>query len=288
VGCGNGLRPDVWARFQSRFQIPRIFEFYAATEGNVSLFNAEGKPGAIGRIPPYLEHRFPARLVRFDFETGEPARNAEGYCVPCAPDEAGEAIGRISGDSPNAGLWFEGYSSEEASQKKILRNVFEPGDAWYRTGDLMRRDKDGYFYFADRIGDTFRWKGENVATSEVSEALCGFPGIQQANVYGVSVPFTEGRAGMAAIVAQGQLDLASLRAYLSNRLPEYAQPLFLRICAEMETTETLKLTKNNFVQDGFDPRAIRDALYFNSGDDHEFVRLDGQMFDLIQAGQVRL
>ncbi len=197
--CGNGLRPDIWNAFQARFRIPRILEFYAATEGNVSMFNVEGKPGAIGRIPSYLAHRFPAALVRHDFEKEEPVRSEQGFCLRAAPNETGEAIGRISGDPSNPGNRYEGYTNRAESEKKILRNVFEPGDAWFRTGDLMRRDEQGYFYFVDRIGDTFRWKGENVSTTEVSEAICAFPGITQANVYGVPVPGADGRAGMALI-----------------------------------------------------------------------------------------
>ena len=141
----------------------------------------------------------------------------------------GEAIGRIFEDASNTGNRFEGYTSEEASRKKILRDVFAPGDAWFRTGDLMRKDEKGYFYFVDRIGDTFRWKGENVATTEVAEAICAFPGIQQAAVYGVTVSGTEGRAGMATLVGDEELDLAAFRAHLFDRLPEYAQPVFLRI-----------------------------------------------------------
>src|SRR3989475_5913122 len=166
--CGNGLRPDVWNAFKERFQIPHILEFYAATEGNVSLFNIEGKPGAIGRIPSFLAHRFPAALVEYDADAGAPLRDARGFCVRCAPNEVGEAIGQLLKDRSNIGSRFDGYTNEEASEKKILCHVFEPGDAWFRTGDLMRKDEHGYFYFVDRIGDSFRWKGENVGTSEVS------------------------------------------------------------------------------------------------------------------------
>src|SRR5439155_12800758 len=144
-----------------------------------------------------------------------------------------EALGKILPDPANAGSRFEGYTSPEASEKKILRDVFAAGDAWYRTGDLMRRDERGYFYFVDRIGDTFRWKGENVATCEVAEAIGAFPPITDALVYGVAVPGTEGRAGMAAIVAHGALDLAALRAHLSERLPDYARPRFLRLCSTL-------------------------------------------------------
>src|SRR5216683_5221713 len=174
--CGNGLRQDVWEEFQRRFRIPQILEFYAATEGNFSLYNCDGKPGAIGRIPSFLAHRISVALVRFDIETGEPIRNEGGFCIRCSANEVGEAIGKIlDGSSP--GSRFEGYTDKEASDRKVLRNVFVDGDAWFRTGDLMRRDESGYFYFVDRVGDMFRWKGENVATTEVSEALCAFPGV---------------------------------------------------------------------------------------------------------------
>jgi fatty-acyl-CoA synthase len=166
--------------------------------------------------------------------------------------------------------------------------VFKPGDAWYRTGDLMRRDERGYFYFVDRIGDTFRWKGENVATSDVSEAICTFSGIKQASVYGVVVPGTEGRAGMAMLVAGGNLDLAALREHLTERLPDYAVPLFLRIRSEMEVTSTFKYTKSAFQKKGYDPAATSDVIYFNNRESREFVRLDNELFERIQLGEVRL
>jgi fatty-acyl-CoA synthase len=288
ICCGNGLRPDIWPGFQSRFRIPRILEFYAATEGNVSLFNVEGKPGAIGRIPSYLAHRFTATLVKIDVETNEPVRNEQGLCMRCAPHEVGEAIGRLLMDSSNVGSRFEGYTNEEASSKKILRNVFEPDDAWYRTGDLMQKDEQGYFYFVDRIGDTFRWKGENVATCEVSEAICAFPGIQQACVYGLEVPGTEGRAGMAMLVTNCELDLKAFRTHLIRRLPDYAVPLFLRITNEMEVTATFKYTKNVLLRQGYDPTATSDFIYFNDRDGRALVRLDKMLHDRIQLGQVRL
>lgn len=285
--CGNGLRMDVWNEFKERFQIPRILEFYAATEGNFSLYNAEGKPGAIGRIPPFLTHRFPVALVRHDTEKEAPARDERGVCLRCAVNETGEAIGRISAGG-NGGGRFEGYTSEEASEMKVLRNVFEPGDAWFRTGDLMRQDEKGYFYFIDRVGDTFRWKGENVATCEVSEALCGFPGVKFANVYGVSVRGTEGRAGMAAVVAEGSLDLAALRRHLIDRLPCYARPLFLRILHRLPTTGTFKLPKQDLARDGFDPQSTTDPIYFNDSDQGAFIPLDQKLYDSLQAGQIRL
>jgi len=286
IACGNGLAPDIWEQFKSRFQIPRILEFYAATEGNVSLFNAEGEPGAIGRIPSYLAHRFPAALVKFDVETGEPIRNEQGFCIRCAPNEVGEAIGLLRSDASNIGSRFEGYTSPDESKKKILRGVFKPGDAWFRTGDLMRKDERGFFYFIDRIGDTFRWKGENVATSEVSQALCEFPGIQEANVYGVEIPGADGRAGMATLVAAGDLDLDALRSHLAKRLAAYARPLFLRIRQQMEVTGTFKYTKSELVRQGYNPAATSDAIYFNLPERQAFVRLDETLYARIQSGQI--
>ena len=286
--CGNGLRPDVWNGFQERFRIPRILEFYAATEGNVSLVNVEGRPGAIGRVPPFLAHRFPAALVQFDAGAGAPVRDPRGFCVRCAPNEVGEAIGRILKDSSNVGSRFEGYTNEEASERKILRDVFEPGDAWFRTGDLMRTDEQGYFYFVDRIGDTFRWKGENVATSEVSEAICAFAGIREANVYGVEIPGTDGRAGMAAIVADDHFDLAAFRGHLIDRLPAYAHPVFLRVRDDLEVTGTFKHSKSALMRDGYDPTAIDDAIYFNDRDRQAFVRFDKSLYERIRIGELRL
>ena len=286
--CGNGLRADIWNSFQDRFHIPRILEFYAATEGNVSLFNVEGKPGAIGRVPSYLAHRFPAALARFDIEQNELVRNEQGLCVRCAPDETGEALGKMFEDPSNAGARFDGYTNKEDSEKKIARNVFEPGDAWFRTGDLLRKDESGYYYFVDRIGDTFRWKGENVSTEEVAEAICDYPGILQANVYGVTVPGAEGRAGMAMLVAKAGLDLAAFRIHLSNRLPYYAHPLFLRLRGEMEITGTFKYKKTDLMREGFDPAAANDVIYFNDRQLGAFIQVDAELYSRIQSGQVRL
>src|SRR5438270_755481 len=164
--CGNGLRADVWEEFQRRFRIPQILEYYAATEGSFSLYNCEGRAGAIGRIPAFLAHRVPVALIKFDTEAGAPVRDEAGHCLRCAPDEVGEAIGALSSPEARDGGRFEGYADPEASRQKVLRDVFAEGDAWYRTGDLMRQDDQGFFYFVDRVGDTFRWKGENVSTGE--------------------------------------------------------------------------------------------------------------------------
>jgi fatty-acyl-CoA synthase len=256
------------------------------------MFNFEGKPGAVGRIPSFLAHRSPTALVKFDVETSELVRNERGFCIRCQPNEVGEAIGKIvdAGSGLGAGLGgrFEGYTSKAESEKKILRDVFEPGDAWFRTGDLMRKDASGYFYFVDRIGDTFRWKGENVSTSEVSEAITAFPGITEASVYGVAVPGTEGRAGMATIVSPNVLDLVALREHLVTRLPDYAHPLFLRVRREIEITSTFKHKKSDLVRDGYDPATTTDPIYFHDSRHQAFVPLDQKLHDRIATGQIRL
>ncbi len=288
LACGNGLRPDIWEEFKRRFRIPLILEFYAATEGNVMMFNFEGKAGAVGRLPWFLEKRFPTALVRFDVESQQPVRNSDGFCIPCAPDEPGEAIGRIVNDPDRPSGRFEGYARAEDGEKKILRNVFEKGDAWFRTGDLMRKDKNGYFYFVDRIGDTFRWKGENVSTTEVTETINAFPGIKDANVYGVSVPGREGRAGMAAIVCEHSCNLPALHAHLRRHLPDYAQPLFLRIRDSIDLTSTFKQKKVDLAAQGFDPDRISDPVFFNDPEAGRFVPLDRALHERIGSGDVRI
>jgi fatty-acyl-CoA synthase len=288
MACGNGLASEVWDSFKGRFHIPQIFEFYASTEGGVALFNVEGKRGAIGHIPGYLVHRFSPPLVKFDVEKGEPFRNEEGFCIRCATNEVGEAIGKVESDPASVGSRFEGYTDKHASEKKILRNVFAPGDAWVRTGDLMRKDEKGFFYFVDRIGDTFRWKGENVSTSEVSEVIGAFPGVKHSNVYGVAVPGADGRIGMAAIVAEDTLDLVQLRKHLTGLLPAYARPAFLRISADVEVTGTFKYSKTDLVRQGYDPAATEDSIYFDNPESKAFDRLDQSLFNRIQTGQIPL
>ena len=288
LACGNGLRPDLWDEFKTRFKIPHILEFYGATEGNVNMFNFEGKPGAVGRIPWFLAHRFPNAVVRFDVETQQPVRNAQGFCERCAPNEPGEVIGKIINDASKPGNRFEGYASKQQNENKVLRNVFKTGDAWFRTGDLMRRDENGYFYFVDRVGDTFRWKGENVSTNEVAEAINSFPGILDTNVYGVQIAGREGRAGMAAFVCSGLCDLAALHAHLCAHLPDYARPLFLRLQEEIEVTGTFKQRKVDLVKEGFDPAVIADPIYFNDPQSRSFVRLDPALYERIEKGQVQL
>jgi fatty-acyl-CoA synthase len=170
----------------------------------------------------------------------------------------------------------------------VLTDVFEKGDRWFRTGDLMRRDRHGYFYFVDRIGDTFRWKGENVATSEVSEALGVIPGIKEANVYGVAVPDMEGRAGMAALVTTPGFDVSTLPAALANNLAPYARPVFLRMLSEIEITGTFKQRKVELVKEGFDPSVIADPLYWLDPASGRYEPLTKDAHSKIVAGSLKL
>ena len=285
LAFGNGLRQDVWERMEARFRIPHILEFYGATEGNVSMLNFDAKPGAVGRVPKYLRKRFNFRLVKFDTETETVFRGPGGRAVEARPGEVGEMLGEIRADDARAN--FAGYSDKASTEAKVLRDVFAPGDAWFRTGDLMRQDGEGYFYFIDRVGDTFRWKGENVATGEVAEVLGHAPGVLEANVYGVEVPGSEGRAGMAQLVVGPEFDLEALRAKVDEELPGYARPVFLRLQHELETTGTFKYRKIDAVAEGYDPSAVGDPLYVREPGGG-YAPLDGDRYVQVRSGALRL
>jgi fatty-acyl-CoA synthase len=289
LACGNGLRAEVWRDFEARFRIPRILEYYAATEANFSLYNCEGEPGAIGRIPPYLAQHRTVALLRVDIDTGEPLRNSAGFCEACRPDEAGEAVARMPTQENEHTGRFEGYAGDgSGSAHKVLRDVFSNGDSWYRSGDLMRRDARGFYYFVDRIGDTFRWKGENVSTVEVAAVLSQIDGVLDAAVYGVAIPGTDGRAGMAALVVGGHFDLSALRKSLVERLPAYARPLFFRLLPSLQSTGTFKPVKRELVSTGFDPAQVADPLYFDSRADQALMPLNQSLHADIVSGRVRL
>ncbi|MFC3068779.1 long-chain-acyl-CoA synthetase [Phenylobacterium soli] len=284
LAFGNGLRPDIWPVMKQRFRIPDILEFYGSTEGNVSLFNFDGREGAVGRAPKWLRSRFNIRLVQFDVEAEAPVRGTDGFCIEARPGEIGECVGRIGGD---ARAEYAGYVDKAASEKKVLRDVFEKGDAFFATGDLMRQDADGYLYFVDRIGDTFRWKGENVSTNEVAERVQAIPGVREANVYGVAVSGAEGRAGMAALVVGPEFDIKAFGEAVGRELPPFAQPLFVRILPAMETTGTFKLRKMDLIADGYDPAKIKGPLYFHDPK-KGYVKLTKLGYEKIAGGLVKL
>jgi fatty-acyl-CoA synthase len=284
MAFGNGLRPDIWPVMKQRFKIAEILEFYGSTEGNVSMFNFDGREGAIGRAPKWLRKRFNVRLVQFDVQSEEPVRGINGLCIEAGAGQIGECIGQIGGDARSE---YTGYVDKAASEKKVLHDVFEKGDRWFATGDLMKTDTDGYFYFVDRIGDTFRWKGENVSTNEVAERLQGCPGVLEALIYGVEVPGAEGRAGMAGLVVGPEFDIMSFGDRVTQNLPAYAQPLFVRTLPAIDTTGTFKARKMDLVADAYDPARIKGALYFKDPK-KGYVKITKGIFEKLSAGTMKL
>lgn len=242
IAVGNGLRPDVWPRFQQRFAIPTIREFYGATEAPGFIFNLTGRPGSVGRVP--LRRAGWLVLVRYDIDRDEHLRDAEGRLVECRAGEVGELLVRIAGEGSKAD-GFRGYTDAKATRAKTLENVFVDGDRYFRSGDLLRFDEDDYFYFVDRIGDTFRWKGENVSTAEVQDVLSAAPFVDELAVVGVALPGHDGRAGFAALALRegATFDVAAFEA-LAARLPSYAQPRLVRVVSELRKTGTYKFQKS--------------------------------------------
>jgi fatty-acyl-CoA synthase len=272
IAVGNGLAADVWQPFRKRFRIPRILEFYAASEGAVSFTNCEEMPGALGRVPAFLRDRFPVALIKVDLDTAEPLRDANGRCQTVGVGEAGEAIGRLGG-----GARFDGYTDPKATDAKMLHDVFVSGDRWYRTGDLLRQDAAGFYYFVDRLGDTFRWKGENVSTAEVAQVICACPGVRAAAVYGVRVPGADGKAGMAALVVEEHtFDHAALHAHLVAKLPAYARPMFVRLCQALPSTGTFRLRKADLVREGYEQSS--DPVWFDDRTRAQFVPYDRKLW----------
>ncbi len=281
---GNGLRADVWPAFQRRFGVERIVEFYGATEGNALLINRDGKVGSCGR--PLLVGPFDGlELVRYDVDRDAHPRDAEGHLIRCADGEVGELVSRI-GALPTER--FDGYLDPAATDRKVLRDCFRRGDRYFRTGDLLRRDAEGDFFFVDRIGDTFRWKGENVSTQEVAEALAGAAGLENVTVYGVEVPRCEGRAGMAAVtLAEGaRFDGEVVYRRAAETLPGYARPAFVRVCAALDQTSTMKFKKTRLAREAYAPGA--DALYVRDDAAGRYAPLDDARRAELEAGRLRL
>lgn len=259
AAMGNGLRPDVWPEFKRRFGIGRIAEFYGSSEGNVAFVNLLNKDCTIGFTSNEIA------LVRYDVDHDEMVRDADGRPVEVDPGEPGLLLAQI-----NENAVFEGYTNPEATEKKIVRSLRESDDAWFNTGDLIKEVDVGFslglkhYQFADRVGDTFRWKSENVSTNEVGEIINQHPAIAVTNVYGVAVPGTDGRAGMAAVtLAEGQdsLDLADFSRYVVAALPPYAVPVFLRVQPTMGVTGTFKLVKGELKAQGYDLNKIEDPMF---------------------------
>ena len=278
---GNGLRPDIWDEFKQRFDIERICEFYGSSEGNVSFFNALNKDRTMGLTPATI------MLVKYDIDADEIVRDAAGKLIEVTKGEAGLLLGEIDSD-----FKFDGYTSEDATESKILRDVVKPGDAWFNTGDLIRQQDVGFalgkahYQFVDRVGDTFRWRSENVSTNEVAEILNGYAQIEMANVYGVDVPATEGKAGMVALILrQGQaLDIGEFSDFVAANLPHYAQPVFVRVQPEAETTGTFKLLKGELRKQAFHLDQVEDEVYVLPPRATRYQTLDDQLYQSIMDG----
>uniref|UniRef100_A0AAQ5Y0D6 long-chain-fatty-acid--CoA ligase n=1 Tax=Amphiprion ocellaris TaxID=80972 RepID=A0AAQ5Y0D6_AMPOC len=286
LALGNGLRADVWKDFTRRFGNIEVREFYGATEGNLAMLNYSGKMGAVGR--DYFLHKwlFPYALIKFDIEKGEPVRDSSGFCVEVAKGEPGLMVTKILASAP-----FSGYAGDLGqTEKKKLRDVFTKGDVYFNTGDLLRIDKDNFMYFQDRTGDTFRWKGENVATNEVADVVSVADSIEEANVYGVEVPGHEGRIGMAAVnLRDGQkFDSTAVFHQVEHFLPSYARPRFIRIQGSMDVTGTFKYQKVKLVKEGFNPNEIKDPLYILDEKEKNYIPLTPDIFDSILAGKIKI
>lgn len=292
VMFGNGLRRNIWNEFKERFGIGLIAEFYGSTEGNANVVNYTGKEGACGflsQIVPFfvINLFYPVNIIKVNEETGEPVRDpVSGLCIPCGPGDTGEFVGKIITTDPTR--TFDGYASKEATEKKIYRNVFKQGDMAFSSGDLLTVDDLGYVYFKDRTGDTYRWKGENISTTEVETVIGTFVTLTDIVVYGVNIPSCEGKAGMAAItLPESKVEMDNFYTNVRKTLPPYAIPIFIRLCREIETTGTFKLPKVTLQKEGFNPQAVNDPIFYLDIQTKTYRRLDVSTYEDIMNGQIR-
>jgi acyl-CoA synthetase (AMP-forming)/AMP-acid ligase II len=279
VITGNGLRPTLWREFQRRFGIDRIAEFYGATEGNCVTVNVFNRVGSVGPKVPGMA------LVRWDEARQDFVRDQRGFLVAASVGEPGILLGRIRGRN------FDGYRDKHETGRKIVRNAFKPGDAYFNTGDLLKQDSVRHLYFIDRVGDTFRWKGENVSTSEVEAQLSKWSAAAEVNVYGVQIPGTEGRAGMVALVLRdGQdFDPEAFQAHVDRELPAYARPLLVRLKRTIATTGTFKMKKSELQREGFDPSTNNEEpTYVRHPERHVYVLVDVELYRQVVEGRLRL
>lgn len=285
IAMGNGIRPDTWSDFLDRFGDIRICECYGATEGSIGFVNYIGKIGAIGKEHFLHKMAYSYALIRYDTEKEEPVRNSKGFCIEVPRGETGLLVAKIGANAP-----FHGYAkNKQQTEKKKLYDVFVKGDSYFNSGDLLRMDSEGFVYFQDRIGDTYRWKGENVATTEVSDHLIMMDSIEEANVYGVKVPGHEGRIGMAALKLKENMDFdgKAIFQHVKSYLPSYARPRFIRIQDDLMVTGTFKQMKTKLAEEGFNPAVIRDTLFFLE-DSKGYVPMTQEIFNSITEGRLRL
>ena len=288
VAIGNGLRRDIRIELQRRFRLPVIKEAYGTSEGNCFLADIEGKPGTIGFIPKALSFLSPRCLIKADPTTGEVVRNSKGYCTHVSVGEPGLLINKIQNN--NLFSRFDGFVNNPAeTNKKILRNVFKDGDSYYNTGDMMVMDDEGYLYFSDRAGDTFRWKGENVSTTETENMISSVLDLAIVIVFGVDIPNTDDRAGMAVIQkSKEEVDMSQMANDFSSLLPSYTVPLFLRFVESVDLTGTFKFQKTRYRKEGYNPGATGgDPMYVKDKGSMSYVPLDEEKYQEIMNGIIK-
>ena len=278
---GNGMRPNIWGKFKERFGVQEVLELYASSEGNVGYSNIFNFDNTVGFSPT------PYAIVEFDKEKNELVRDKKGHCKKVKTGEVGLLIGKITSRSP-----FDGYTDPEKNKSVILKDVFTKGDSYFNTGDLVRDIGFRHAQFVDRLGDTFRWKGENVSTTEVENMVCEYHKIAEAVVYGVEIPNTNGRAGMAAITLVdgeelNEADLSAMVNVFKKCLPSYAIPVFLRVQAKVETTGTFKYQKNKLKEDAFDPSKTDERLLVLLPGATAYCDVNAEIFNNIQNYQYR-
>jgi fatty-acyl-CoA synthase len=273
--AGNGLRPEIWDEFTSRFGIARVCEFYAASEGNTGFINIFNVPRSTGFAP------MPLAYVQYDPDTGAPLRGANGRVRRVPAGEPGLLLSPVNWLQP-----FDGYTDPGASEKKLVRNAFREGDCWFNTGDVMSPQGMGHAAFVDRLGDTFRWKGENVATTQVERALAADKSVEESAVFGVEIPRTGGRAGMAAVKLRdgAEFDGKAIAGTVYEQLPVYALPLFVRVVESMDHTTTFKSRKVDLREQAYDP-GIEDPLYVLAGRDDGYVPFYDAYPEEVAAGK---
>lgn len=275
VIAGNGLRPEIWDEFTKRFGIKRVCEFYASSEGNTAFINVFNVPRSTGVFP------LPLAYVEYDPDTGAPLRDDDGRVRRVPAGEPGLLLSKVNRLQP-----FDGYTDSESSEKKLVRNAFREGDCWFNSGDVMSPQGMGHAAFVDRLGDTFRWKGENVATTQVEAALVSDESVEECTVFGVEVPRTGGRAGMAAVKLRegAEFDGKSLARAVYGQLPVYALPLFVRIVKELAQTTTFKSRKVELRDQGYGPD-VEDPLYVLAGRDEGYVPFYDEYPDEVAEGK---
>ena len=277
---GNGMRPDVWKSFKDRFGIDEVYEFYGASEGNIAFINLLNIDCTVGLCP------LPYAIVKYDVESDAPVRDSNGRFIKVSRGETGLLIGQVTAKTP-----FDGYTNKEASEKKIFRDVFADGDVWFNSGDLLKDMGYRHAQFVDRLGDTFRWKGENVSTTEVDEVCNGLEQVDEATTYGVAIPGTDGKAGMTSLVLSCDVkafDLDGFAAHVLDKLPGYAVPRFIRLKSQLEITGTFKHRKGDLKKEGFDISLIKEPVYAMDLKARKFVKVTKTVVKNIESGKMTM